>query len=66
MLFSGTLTKGSHKEYRVKKLYLRLGNPGAVVLKVDGKTVDLKSNVGPWNVQVQKNGRVIQGAKTRG
>ncbi len=66
VLFSGTLTKGSHKEYRVNKLYLRLGNPGAVVVKVDGKTVDLKSNVGPWNVQVQKNGRVLQGAQTRG
>ena len=63
VLFSGTLAKGGHKEYRAKKLYLRLGNPGAIVLKVNGKVIGLKSSVGPWSVEVQKNGRVRQGAQ---
>ncbi|HEY5388077.1 MAG TPA: RodZ domain-containing protein [Thermoleophilia bacterium] len=66
VLFSGTLANGSHKVFRANKLYLRLGNPGAIVMKVDGKTVGLKSAVGPWNVEVQKNGRVLQGAQTQG
>jgi cytoskeleton protein RodZ len=65
VLFSGTVKKGDQKKFKGKDLWISLGNPAAVKLEAAGKKVDIKSDVGPWNVEVIQ-GRVVQGAQTEG
>ena len=60
VLFSGTLTKGDKKQFTGKDIWMSLGNPASVRLEAAGKKVDLKSDVGPWTVEIVQ-GRVTQG-----
>jgi cytoskeleton protein RodZ len=60
VLFSGTLTKGDKKKFKGKDIWMSLGNPANVRLQAAGKKVDLKSDVGPWTVDIVQ-GRVTQG-----
>jgi len=60
VLFSGTLAKGDKEKFKGKDIWMTLGNPASVRLEAAGKKVDLKSDVGPWTVEVVQ-GRVTQG-----
>ena len=60
VLFSGTLAKGDKEKFKGKDIWMSLGNPAGVRLEVAGTTVDLKSDVGPWTVDIVQ-GRVTQG-----
>lgn len=64
-LFTGTVKQGDRKKFKGKHLWMSLGNPVAVQLIAGGKKVKLKSDVGPWPVEVIK-GRVLQGTQTQG
>ena len=44
---------------------MSLGAPANVRLNGEGKKVKLKSDVGPWTVEVIQ-GRVVQGSDTQG
>ncbi len=61
VLFSGTLAQGDMKKFKGKDIWMSLGNPAGVELEAAGKKVDLKSDVGPWTVEVVR-GRVTQGS----
>jgi len=61
VLFSGTLAKGDMKKFKGKDIWMSLGNPAGVRLEAAGKKVVLKSDVGPWTVEVVK-GKVTQGS----
>jgi cytoskeleton protein RodZ len=61
VLFSGTLAKGDMKKFKGKDIWMSLGNPASVRLEAAGKKVALKSDVGPWTVEVV-HGRVTQGS----
>jgi cytoskeletal protein RodZ len=61
VLFSGTLGKGDKKKFKGKDIWMSLGNPASVRLEAAGKKVDLKSDVGPWTVEIVQ-GRVNQGS----
>ena len=65
VLFSGTVKKGDVKKFKGKDIWISLGNPAVVHLEAAGKKVDIKSDVGPWSVEVIQ-GRVVQGAQTQG
>ncbi len=65
VLFSGTLKKGDTKKFKGKDIWMSLGAPANVRLNVQGKDVKLKSDVGPWTVEVIQ-GRVVQGANVQG
>ena len=60
VLFSGTLQKGDKKKFKGKDIWMSLGAPANVRLNVEGKNVKLKSDIGPWTVEVIE-GRVVQG-----
>jgi cytoskeleton protein RodZ len=62
VLFSGTLKEGHKKLFREKKLWLRIGAPENVRLQAGKKTIDLKSDTGPWDVKIV-NGKVTQGSE---
>jgi cytoskeleton protein RodZ len=65
VLFSGTLKKGDKKPFKGKDIWMSLGAPGNVRLNVQGKDVKLKSDTGPWTVEVIR-GRVVQGPNVQG
>jgi hypothetical protein len=65
VLFSGTLKKGEMEKFKGKDIWMSLGAPGNVKLNVEGKDVKIKSDTGPWNVEIIQ-GRVRQGADTQG
>jgi cytoskeletal protein RodZ len=60
VLFSGTLAQGDVEKFKGKDIWMSLGAPGNARLNVEGKDVKLKSDTGPWTVEVV-NGRVVQG-----
>ncbi len=60
VLFSGTVSKGDMKKFKGKDIWMSLGNPASVQLEAAGKKVALKSDVGPWTVEIVQ-GRVTQG-----
>jgi cytoskeleton protein RodZ len=62
VLYSGTLSAGSMKRFKGKKLWVRLGAPQNVSLRKGGRSIALKSNVGPWDVQII-DGRILQGSQ---
>jgi cytoskeletal protein RodZ len=63
VLFSGTLQQGEKKKFKGKVIWMNLGAPANVRLEAAGETAKLKSDVGPWTVEVIK-GRVVQGPET--
>ena len=65
VLFSGTLKKGDKKPFKGKDIWMSLGAPGNVRLNVQGKDVKLKSDTGPWTIEVIQ-GRVVQGPNVQG
>jgi cytoskeleton protein RodZ len=65
VLFSGTLKDGDVEKFKGKDLWMSLGAPGNVKLNVEGDNVKIKSDTGPWTVEVIQ-GRVVQGANTQG
>jgi cytoskeleton protein RodZ len=65
VLFSGTLKKGDKKKFKGKDIWMSLGAPSYVRLNVEGKDVKVKSDVGPWTIEVVK-GRVVQGSDVQG
>jgi cytoskeleton protein RodZ len=65
VLFSGTLKKGEKKKFKGKDIWMSLGAPANVRLEVEGKKAKIKSDVGPWTVEVIE-GRVVQGPETQG
>jgi hypothetical protein len=60
VLFSGTLKKGDVEKFKGKDIWMSLGAPGNVRLNVEGDNVKIKSDTGPWTVEVVQ-GRVTQG-----
>jgi len=65
VLFSGTLNEGDVEKFKGKDIWMSLGAPGNVKLNVEGRNVTIKSDTGPWTVEVIQ-GRVVQGADTQG
>jgi cytoskeleton protein RodZ len=65
VLFSGTLQKGDREKFKGKDIWMSLGAPGNVQLNVEGKDVKVKSDVGPWTIEIVK-GRVVQGSDVQG
>lgn len=61
VLYTGTVTSGNKRVFRGKKLWFKLGNPGAVGMRVGSKQVKLQSQTGPWPVLVLPHGVVRQG-----
>ena len=64
-LFSGTVKKGDEKKFKGKDIWISLGAPSNVKLNVQGKNVKVKSDVGPWPVEIIQ-GRVVQGSAIQG
>ena len=64
VLFSGTLEDGDKKKFKGKDIWMSLGNPGAIEMEAAGKKVDIKSDVGPWTVEVVQ-GKVVQDSDTQ-
>jgi len=60
VLFSGTLKDGGKKKFKGKDIWMSFGAPANVRLNVEGKDVRIKSDTGPWPVEVVQ-GRVVQG-----
>ncbi len=65
ILFSGMVPKDHTKQFKGHDIWMSLGAPGNIRLTVQGRHVTIKSDVGPWNVEVVK-GRVVQGANLQG
>ena len=65
VLFSGTLKKGDQKKFKGKDIWMSLGAPANVRLEASGKKAKLKSDVGPWTVEIIQ-GRVVQGSDVQG
>jgi transcriptional regulator with XRE-family HTH domain len=65
VLFSGTVREGDKKKFKGKDIWMSLGAPGNVQLEVEGKKARIKSDVGPWTVEIIQ-GRVVQGPDTQG
>jgi cytoskeletal protein RodZ len=63
VLFSGTLKQGDTKKFKGKDIWMSLGAPANVQLEAAGEKAKLKSDVGPWTVEVIQ-GRVVQGPET--
>jgi cytoskeleton protein RodZ len=61
VLFSGTVRKGDTKKFKGRDIWMSLGAPANVELEAAGKKVKIKSDVGPWTVEVIQ-GRVVQGS----
>jgi transcriptional regulator with XRE-family HTH domain len=64
-LFSGTLTKGTVQKFKGKDIWMNLGAPANASLNVEGKDVRIKSDVGPWPIEIIE-GRVVQGSNIQG
>jgi cytoskeletal protein RodZ len=64
-LFSGTVSKGDTQKFKGKDIWMSLGAPGNAQLNVQGKNVKLKSDTGPWPVEIIQ-GRVVQGSDIQG
>jgi Domain of unknown function (DUF4115) len=60
VLFSGTVQRGDFKKFKGKDIWMSLGAPANVELQAAGKKAKIKSDVGPWTVEVIQ-GRVVQG-----
>jgi cytoskeletal protein RodZ len=60
-LFSGTVSKGDTRKFKGGDIWMTLGAPANAQLSVQGRTVKLSSDVGPWPVEVIR-GRVVQGS----
>ena len=65
VLFSGTVKKGDTKKFKGKDIWLSLGAPANVTLQVQGKDAKIKSDTGPWPVEIIQ-GRVVQGSDIQG
>ena len=65
VLFSGTVKKGDTKKFKGKDIWMSIGAPANVQLEAAGKKAKLKSDVGPWTVEVIQ-GRVVQGPNVQG
>jgi cytoskeleton protein RodZ len=65
VLFSGTLKEGDQKKFKGKDIWMSLGAPANVRLEASGKKAKLKSDVGPWTVEIIQ-GRVVQGPNVQG
>jgi cytoskeleton protein RodZ len=65
VLFSGTVKKGDTQKFKGKDIWMSIGAPANVRLEVAGKKTKLKSDVGPWTVEVIQ-GRVVQGSNVQG
>jgi transcriptional regulator with XRE-family HTH domain len=65
VLFSGTLKKGDQRKFKGKDIWMSLGAPANVQLEAAGKETKLKSDVGPWTVEIIQ-GRVVQGPNAQG
>jgi cytoskeleton protein RodZ len=63
VLFSGTLKQGDKKKFKGKDIWMNLGAPANVELEAAGEKARIKSDVGPWTVEVIQ-GRVVQGPET--
>jgi cytoskeleton protein RodZ len=59
VLFSGTVPKGKTKLFVGKALWLRLGNPSAVRIKVDGRKAGLVNTANPVDYLV-KDGKLVK------
>ncbi len=57
MLFSGTVKKGKTRVFVGDVLWLRLGNPSAVRLRVEGRKIAPNDSVDPVDYIV-KNGKL--------
>jgi hypothetical protein len=57
--------KGDTRKFKGKDIWMSLGAPGNIKLNVQGKNVKLKSDTGPWTVEVIQ-GRVVQGPDNQG
>jgi len=64
-LFTGTIRKGDLRKFRGKDIWMTLGAPANIELEAAGKTIKIKSDVGPWNVEIIR-GRVVQGPDVQG
>jgi transcriptional regulator with XRE-family HTH domain len=60
-LYSGTLTRGQAEAFKGKVLWLRLGNPPAVRIIVQGKTQKAFTGAEPVDLTVQ-NGKMKEGS----
>jgi cytoskeletal protein RodZ len=65
VLFSGTVKKGDTRKFKGKDIWMSLGAPANVRLEASGKKTKLKSDVGPWTVEIIQ-GRVVQGSDVQG
>jgi len=65
VLFSGTLKKGDQKKFKGKDIWMSIGAPANVRLEAAGKKTKLKSDVGPWTLEIIQ-GRVVQGPNVQG
>ena len=65
VLFSGTLKQGDKKKFKGEDIWMSIGAPAYVRLEASGKKTKLKSDVGPWTVEVIQ-GRVVQGPNVQG
>jgi len=52
VLYRGTLAAGSSKQFREKTVWLKIGNPGALVVSAGGKQLPALEGVGPLIVTV--------------
>ena len=59
VLFSGTVPKGKTKLFVGKTLWIRLGNPSAVRIKVDGRKAGLVNTANPVDYLV-KDGKLVK------
>jgi len=59
VLFSGTVTKGKTKVFVGPTLWLRLGNPSAVRIEVEGRKADLANTANPVDYLVT-NGKLVK------
>jgi cytoskeleton protein RodZ len=64
-LFSGTVKQGDTKKFKGKDIWISFGAPANARLNVQGKNVKIKSDVGPWPVEIIQ-GRVVQGSNIQG
>jgi cytoskeleton protein RodZ len=59
VLFSSTLQKGATKTFHGKTLWLRLGNPGALRIRVGGTRMQPITDTGPLDY-IAKNGKLTK------
>jgi hypothetical protein len=59
VLFNGTVAAGTHKVFRETPLWIRVGNPSALAIRVGGKDMSKLEGVGPLIVTIA-DGKVSQ------